>query len=91
MFLWTWAFAGPPQEGTVVSFLRKGGILDRKGFFAPTNAKTLWSRETFFSVKSAWAILWCSLATAFGLRFIYSDRRNDDAVNGCLAERQMRH
>jgi hypothetical protein len=72
MFLWMWAFAGPPQEGTVVSFLRKGGILHRKGFFTPTEAKTLWSRETVFSVKSAWAILWYSLATVFGLGGVFT-------------------
>ncbi|PMD24900.1 hypothetical protein NA56DRAFT_461360 [Hyaloscypha hepaticicola] len=67
-----WAFAGPPQEGTVVSFLRRGGILDLKGFFTPTEAKIPWSRETFFSVKSAWAVLWYSLATVFGLRGVFT-------------------
>lgn len=72
MFLWMWAFAGPPQEETVVSFLRKGGILHRKGLFTPTEAQTLWPREIVFSVKSAWAILWDSLATVFGLGGVFT-------------------
>jgi hypothetical protein len=70
--LWMWAFAGPPQQGKLLSFLRKGGVLDRKGFFTPTDTRTLWSRETYFSLKSVWAILWYGLASTLGIGGVFT-------------------
>jgi hypothetical protein len=45
--LWLWAYAGAPQEGKHFKFLRKGVVLDRKGFYNPTDLKPLISRKTF--------------------------------------------
>lgn len=67
IILWLWAYVGAPQEGTYLHFLRKGGWLDRNGFYHPTAVTTLWSRKTFFSLPSLWAIVWYNLATIFGL------------------------
>jgi hypothetical protein len=65
--LWLWAYVGVPQEGKRFTFFRKGGFLDRHGFYTPTEVQTLWSRKTFFSLPSLWAIIWYNLATIFGL------------------------
>lgn len=70
--LWLWAFAGAPQEGKHLGFLRKSGILDQSGFFTPTDIETLWSSETFLSFRSAWATIWYSLATIFGLGGVFT-------------------
>jgi hypothetical protein len=65
--LWLWAYVGPPQEGNHLPFFRRGGWLDRQGFYTPTAVATLWSRKTFFSPSSLWAIIWYNLAAVFGL------------------------
>jgi hypothetical protein len=70
--LWLWAFPGAPQEGKYLGFLRKQGILDRKGFFTPTKVTTFWSRKSFFSLRTAWAVIWYSLATLFGLGGVFT-------------------
>jgi hypothetical protein len=66
LVLWLWAYAGVPQEDGYFSFIRKGGWLDRHGFYTPTAVKSLSSRNTFFSLQSLWAIIFYNLATIFG-------------------------
>jgi hypothetical protein len=70
--LWLWAYVGVPQDGKHLTFLRQRGWLDRHGFYTPTAVTTLWSRKTFFSLPSLWAIIWYSLATIFGLGGVIS-------------------
>ena len=67
LVLWLWAYAGVPEEGPYFAFIRKGGWLDQHGFYTPTALTSLWSRKTFFSFQSFWAIVWYNLATIFGL------------------------
>lgn len=70
--LWMWAYAGPPANGKYFKFFRKGGFLDRNGFFTPTNIKSLWKKETFWSLQSLWALIWFNLATIFGFGGVLS-------------------
>jgi hypothetical protein len=72
ILLWMWAFAGPPHQGEFFSLLRKDGFLDGTGFFTPTEMGTLWSKDTFFSFRSAWTIVWYSLAIAFGIGGVFT-------------------
>jgi hypothetical protein len=65
--LWMWAYAGAPTKNKLFSFFTKDGFLDKKGFFAPTDASSLWSRETFWSLNSLWSLIWYNLAVFFGL------------------------
>ncbi|KAF4635464.1 hypothetical protein G7Y89_g2641 [Cudoniella acicularis] len=64
--LWMWAYAGAPC-GKYLFIFKQGGFLDQKGFYNPTNLSSLFSKETFWSFKSLWAIIWYNLAVIFGL------------------------
>ncbi|CAG8981902.1 hypothetical protein HYALB_00013862 [Hymenoscyphus albidus] len=72
VILWMWAYAGPPSKGKYFTFFRKGGFLDQKGFFTPTNIKTLWTQKTFRSLPTLWALIWFNLAMLFGLGGVMS-------------------
>ncbi|KAG0650613.1 hypothetical protein D0Z07_2684 [Hyphodiscus hymeniophilus] len=65
--LWLWAWADVPEQAPYCAFIRRGGWLDKHGFYTPTRVSTLWSRKTFFTLPSLWAIIWYNLATVFGL------------------------
>ena len=65
--LWLWAYVGAPDEGENLSFFRKGGALDRSGFYTPTEVKTFMSTKTLFCWPSVWALIWYNSATVFGL------------------------
>lgn len=65
--LWLWAYVGAPQEGEGFPFFRKGGWLDRHGFYTPTAVTSLWSRNTFVSFPTLWALTWYNLAAIFGV------------------------
>jgi hypothetical protein len=66
LVLWVWAYAGVPSAEGHFAFFRKGGWLDRNGFYTPTAVSTLWSRKTFLSWPSLWAIIFYNLAAIFG-------------------------
>ncbi|CAG8954330.1 hypothetical protein HYFRA_00005953 [Hymenoscyphus fraxineus] len=72
VFLWMWAYAGPPSEGKFFTFFRKGGFLDQKGFFTPINIKTLREQKTPWSLPTLWALIWFNLAMLFGLGGVMS-------------------
>jgi len=65
--VWLWAYVEAPQKGKRFKFFRESGWLDRHGFYKPTAVTSLWSRKTFFSFPSLWALIWYNLAAVFGL------------------------
>ncbi|KAH8657575.1 hypothetical protein BGZ60DRAFT_434531 [Tricladium varicosporioides] len=64
--LWMWAYASPPV-GKYFFFFRKGGYLDRKGFFTPTSLSSFREPGKFWSMQTLWAGIWYNLAIIFGL------------------------
>jgi len=65
--LWLWAYVGAPRPGVSLAFFRKGGWLDRSGFYTPMSCESLQKEETIFSFPSLWAFIWYSLAAINGL------------------------
>jgi hypothetical protein len=72
IFLWLWAYAGPPVEKGSFAFLRKGGILDRSGFYSPTDFTSLLHQKRIVSLNSLWAFIWYSLAVIFGVSGVFT-------------------
>lgn len=72
--LWVWAYAGSPSCYKNCSFFREAGYLERHGFYTPTDISSLRSTNwnTLWTLKSLWAIIWYTLATAFGLGAIFT-------------------
>ena len=86
--LWLWAYAGVPQEEGSFSFIRKGGWLDRHGFYTPTAVRTLWSRKTFFLPGIPVGHHLLQSRNRIRLRrYHHCSRRNYHAAYGRLSER----
>ncbi|TAQ83562.1 hypothetical protein B7494_g8116 [Chlorociboria aeruginascens] len=78
--IWLWAYAGPPSDSKYLGIFRGGGILDRHGFYTPTDISSLQSEDKFWSLESFWAICWYFLATIFGICGVFS------AIGGTLMQ-----
>lgn len=72
IILWLWAYAGPPVKDGSFSFLRKGGALDRSGFYNPTDFTSFLHQGRIFCLKSLWALIWYSLAVIFGIGGVFT-------------------
>ncbi|KAF6839856.1 hypothetical protein CPLU01_01453 [Colletotrichum plurivorum] len=95
--LWLWAYAGPPPRAEVegvrqrgfrlLDFFRKGGWLDRTGFYDPSTAPWHTGDVKHNSVASSfrhlasprswtprtfWCLLYYSLQTVFGLGAVFA-------------------
>jgi hypothetical protein len=90
--LWLWAYAGPPpklpptqsRRFRPLNIFRKGGWLDRSGFYSPTETDWLfgvgesrvsWSvfkKKEFWSLRTFWCGLYQFLQIVFGAGAIFS-------------------